>query len=153
MRELCRKVIQLVGHTARKSHIEISLEGERDVPVIEGAANHVQQAILNLVINAIQAMPDGGTLTLRTEARPGIVRITVSDTGPGLAQELADQLFDTRVTTKPEGSGLGLPMVRMVAESHGGAVWYRSTSGEGASFSLVFPTPSEHVDPDRTHRF
>ena len=102
----------------------------------------MQQAILNLVINAIQAMPEGGTLTLRTDARPGIVRLTVSDTGPGLAQELADQLFDTRVTTKPEGSGLGLPMVRMVAESHGGAVWYRSTSGEGASFSLVLPTRS-----------
>jgi PAS domain S-box-containing protein len=140
MRDLCRRVIQLVGHTAHKSHVEIRLEGQPDLPMVQGLASRLQQALLNLVLNAIQAMPDGGTVTLHADTLPDLVRITVSDTGPGLPQELADQLFDTRVTTKPDGSGLGLPLVRLIAESHGGGVWYRSAPGEGAAFTLVLPT-------------
>jgi signal transduction histidine kinase len=85
-------------------------------------------------------MPDGGSLALRTDSSQGVVRLTVSDTGHGLSQELADQLFDTRVTTKPEGTGLGLPLVRMIVESHGGSVWYRSVPDQGAAFTLVLPT-------------
>jgi signal transduction histidine kinase len=68
-----------------------------------------------------------------------MVKLRISDTGPGLPQELSDQLFDTRVTTKPGGSGLGLPLVRLIVESHGGGVWYRSAPGKGASFTLVLP--------------
>ena len=139
-RDLCRRVIQLVTHAARQSNVEIRFEGEEHLPLIHGAPNHLQQAILNLVLNAIQAMPTGGVLTLGTHTSPGAVRLTVSDTGPGLSQELSDRLFDTRVTTKPGGSGLGLPLVRLIAEAHGGSVWYRSVPGKGAAFSLIFPT-------------
>jgi signal transduction histidine kinase len=124
---------------ARKSRVEIRLEGEESPPMVYGVANRLQQAILNLVLNAIQAMPEGGTVTLRVDSYAEMVRLAVSDTGPGLPQELADQLFDTRVTTKEEGSGLGLPLVRLIAESHGGGVWYRSKPGEGASFMMVLP--------------
>ena len=143
LRELSRRVIQLVAYAARISHVQIGLSGDEHPPLVIGEANRLQQAILNLVLNAIQAMPDGGALTLHTDSYADMARITVSDTGPGLPQELADQLFDTRVTTKPDGSGLGLPLVRMIVEAHGGGVWYRSTPGEGASFTLVLPT---HAD-------
>ena len=140
LRELSRRVLQLVSYAARKSHVDIGLAGDEHPPMVLGEANRLQQAILNLVLNAIQAMPDGGKLTVRTDSYANMARVTVSDTGPGLAQELADQLFDTRVTTKPRGSGLGLPLVRLIAESHGGGVWYRSSPGAGASFTLVLPT-------------
>jgi signal transduction histidine kinase len=140
LRDLTRRVIQLVGYTARQSRIDIRLEGDEPLPAVRGIPDRLQQAILNLVLNAIQAMPDGGSLSLRTDASEGVVRLTVSDTGPGLPQELADQLFDTRVTTKPGGTGLGLPLVRMIVEAHGGSVWYRSVADRGASFTVVLPT-------------
>lgn len=140
LRDLCRRVLQLVSYAARRSHVEVGLVGDEHPPMVLGEANRLQQAILNLVLNAIQAMPDGGRLTVRTDSYANMARVTVSDTGPGLPQELADQLFDTRVTTKPGGSGLGLPLVRLIAEAHGGGVWYRSSPGEGAAFTLVLPT-------------
>ena len=143
IRDLCHRVIQLVRHAAQKSNIEIRLEGVESLPMVHGMANRLQQAILNLVLNAIQAMPDGGRLTLTTNTVSDVVRITVSDTGPGLPAGMDEQLFDTRVTTKPKGSGLGLPLVRWITEAHGGGVWYRSVPGEGASFTLVIPASEE----------
>jgi len=143
LRELARRVVQLVSYTAGQSDVEIRLEGQESLPVVRGIPDRLQQAILNLVLNAIQAMPDGGTLNIRTETSEGGVRLTVSDTGPGLAQGLAvDQLFDTRITTKPGGTGLGLPLVRMIVEAHGGSVQYRSVPDHGAAFTLVLPTNS-----------
>jgi len=141
LRDLAQKVLSLVGYLARQAGVAVKLEGEGYPPTIHGVPGRLQQAILNLVLNAIQAMPDGGTLTVRVESSAGMVRLTVSDTGPGLPHERADQLFDTRVTTKPEGSGLGLPLVRLIAEAHGGGVWYRSRPGEGTAFTLAFPLP------------
>jgi len=149
LRELSRKVIQLVNFAARKAHVEICLEGEENPPMVYGVASRLQQAILNLVLNAIQAMPDGGMLTMHISSSSPMVKLRVSDTGPGLAQELSDQLFDTRVTTKPDGSGLGLPLVRLIVESHGGGVWYRSTPGKGASFTLVLPIREAGVEDVR----
>jgi signal transduction histidine kinase len=139
IRDLCRRVVQLVDYTARKSKVEIRIEGQENLPPVHGVPDRLQQAILNLALNAVQAMPEGGRLSFHTASSSGVVRLTVSDTGEGLPQELADELFDTRVTTKPGGTGLGLPLVRMIAEAHGGSVWYRSIPGQGASFTLVLP--------------
>jgi signal transduction histidine kinase len=141
LRELARRVVQLVGFSAGQSGVEIHVEGDEPLPPVRGIPDRLQQAILNLVLNAIQAMPDGGTLNIRTDASGDVVRVTVADTGPGLAEGLAaDQLFDTRVTTKPGGSGLGLPLVRMIVEAHGGSVRYKSVPDQGAAFTLVLPT-------------
>jgi two-component system sensor histidine kinase FlrB len=69
--------------------------------------------------------------------------LSVSDNGPGLPPELADRIFESRVTTKDGGSGLGLPLVRMIAEAHGGSVRYRSDPGKGATFTLDLPSGRE----------
>jgi len=143
VREVCRRVIQLLSYAAMKARVEIKLEGEVDLPSVFGVPDRLQQAVLNLVLNAIQAMPHGGWVALQTSAADGLVRLSVTDTGPGLPQGLAEKLFDTRVTTKPGGSGLGLPLVRMIAEAHGGSVWYRSDPGKGATFTLVLPSHRE----------
>jgi signal transduction histidine kinase len=143
VRDVCRRVIQLLSYAAMKARVDLSLEGEKDLPPVFGIPDRLQQAVLNLVLNAIQAMPSGGRVALATTAADGLVRVSVSDTGPGLPQESAERLFDTRVTTKPGGSGLGLPLVRMIAEAHGGSVWYRSDPGQGATFTLVLPSSRE----------
>jgi len=139
VREVCRRVIQLLSYAAMKSRVDIKLEGDVDLPSVFGVPDRLQQAVLNLALNAIQAMPQGGRVELQTSAADGLVRVSVTDTGPGLPAGLAEKLFDTRVTTKPGGSGLGLPLVRMIAEAHGGSVWYRSDPGKGATFTLVLP--------------
>ncbi len=143
VREVCRRVIQLLSYAAMKARVEIKFEGDADLPPVFGVPDRLQQAVLNLVLNAIQAMPQGGSVALQTLAANGLVRVSVTDTGPGLPQGLAEELFDTRVTTKPGGSGLGLPLVRMIVEAHGGSVWYRSDPGKGATFTLVLPTPRQ----------
>jgi signal transduction histidine kinase len=136
-------VIQLLSYAAMKARVDIKFERQIDLPPVYGVPDRLQQAVLNLVLNAIQAMPQGGMVELHTSCSDGLVRVSVTDTGPGLPQGLAEQLFDTRVTTKPGGSGLGLPLVRMIAEAHGGSVWYRSDAGKGATFTLVLPTARE----------
>jgi signal transduction histidine kinase len=141
--EVCRRVIQLLSYAAMKAKVDIKFERQADLPPVLGVPDRLQQAVLNLVLNAIQAMPQGGKVELQTSEAAGLVRVSVTDTGPGLPQALAEQLFDTRVTTKPGGSGLGLPLVRMIAEAHGGSVWYRSDPGKGATFTLVLPTARE----------
>ena len=141
--EVCRRVIQLLAYAAMKARVDIKFERQVDLPPVFGVPDRLQQAVLNLVLNAIQAMPQGGRVELHTSCSDGLVRVSVTDTGPGLPQGLAEHLFDTRVTTKPGGSGLGLPLVRMIAEAHGGSVWYRSDAGKGATFTLVLPTARE----------
>lgn len=140
VREVCRRVHQLLAYAAMKARVTIDLQGDEDVPPVYGIPDRLQQAVLNLVLNAIQAMPHGGRVAVRIASSNGLVRLTVTDTGPGLPPELGERLFDTRVTTKPGGSGLGLPLVRMIAEAHGGSVWYRSDPGKGATFTLVLPS-------------
>jgi signal transduction histidine kinase len=144
VRELCRRVVQLVEYSARKSQVRIRLEGEEAPRPVRGVPDRLQQAILNLVLNAIQAMPGGGDLSLGATRVDRYVRVTVSDTGPGIPKELAEEVFEAGVTTRPGGSGLGLSLVRLIAESHGGRVSYRSVPGKGTSFVLDLP-----ASPDR----
>jgi signal transduction histidine kinase len=152
IRDLCRRVTQLLSYSALKANVQIRLQGVEALPPVHGVSDRLQQAILNLVLNAIQAMPQGGVVVLETSLDDGNVRLTVRDSGPGIPQELADRLFDTRVTTKPGGSGLGLPLVRMIAETHGGSVWCRSVPGEGASFTIELPAEKDVEDVSRAGR-
>jgi len=145
VRDVCRRVIQLLSYAAMKSRVELKLEGDTDLPAVVGVPDRLQQAVLNLVLNAIQAMPHGGRVALNTSSSGGLVRVSVTDTGPGLPQDLAEKLFDTSVTTKPGGTGLGLPVVRLIAEAHGGSVWYRSDPGQGATFTLVLPSARDQA--------
>jgi signal transduction histidine kinase len=108
---------------------------------IRGDAAQLEIALLSLMTNAIDAMPDGGTLRVRGVRQDGWVRIEVSDTGHGISPELMPRLFDPWVTTKPEGrgTGLGLGIVREVVHTHGGRVTAHSTPGEGATFVIELP--------------
>jgi signal transduction histidine kinase len=139
LRELCGRVRQLIAFSARRSRVEIRQAGDAEGPVVRGVGDRLQQAIVNLTLNALQAMPDGGVLTLETGREPGWAHVRVSDTGPGVPVELRGRLFESTWTTKPGGRGLGLPLVRMIAEAHGGHVRYGEAGGGGAMFTLLLP--------------
>ncbi len=139
--QVLRDLVDLVGHQARKHAVEIELDLQDGLPHVSGDALQLKQAFLNLVLNAIHAMPQGGTLTLTTRALDGRrqVRTSISDTGTGISEEQREKIFDLFYTTKEEGSGLGLPTVQRVVGSHGGKISVESAVGKGTTFHITFP--------------
>ncbi|HAY82825.1 MAG TPA: ATPase, partial [Planctomycetaceae bacterium] len=101
----------------------------------------LQAALLNLVKNAFEAMPDGGELTVRSYATTSGVALDFIDTGCGMEQTTALKMFDAFYTTKEGGSGLGLSATRKIIEAHGGLIQVQSSVGRGTKFSLQFPRP------------
>jgi len=106
---------------------------------IQADPDLLHRAIQNLALNAVDAMPSGGTLTIRTTARPGGVRLEVSDTGAGLTKEECERLFTPYYTTKKHGTGLGLAIVQSVVSDHGGKVSVESEPGRGTTFRVDLP--------------
>jgi two-component system nitrogen regulation sensor histidine kinase NtrY len=103
----------------------------------------LKRALQNLVLNALDAMPSGGTLTLRTQRQNGKVQIEVSDTGTGLTSEECERLFTPYYTSKRHGTGLGLAIVQSVVSDHGGKISVTSQPGRGSTFRVELPSPSE----------
>jgi len=100
----------------------------------------VGRALQNLVLNAIDAMPAGGRLTVRTRRAAGAVRLEVSDSGAGMTEEERTRLFTPYYTSKPHGTGLGLAIVQSVVADHRGRVWVESEQGRGATFVIELPS-------------
>jgi two-component system, NtrC family, nitrogen regulation sensor histidine kinase NtrY len=120
-----------------------------DLPPIQADAAMLHRAIENLVLNAMDAMPAGGVLMLRTSHRAGEVDIEVSDTGTGLTPQECDRLFTPYYTTKQHGTGLGLAVVQSVVSDHGGRVSVESESGVGTSFHIHLPArPPRRAAPE-----
>jgi signal transduction histidine kinase len=109
-------------------------------PLIRAGAEEILSSIINLVANAIDAQPDGGTITLRTGERDGGAWVDVADTGPGMSEDVAARVFEPFFTTKgQEGTGLGLAMVHASVERHRGTLKLTTSPGQGATFELWFP--------------
>jgi two-component system nitrogen regulation sensor histidine kinase NtrY len=106
------------------------------LPTVQADPEQMSRVLRNLVLNAIDAMPQGGTLTLRTAAQPGIARLEISDTGSGLTPEECERLFTPYYTTKTHGTGLGLAIVQSVVSDHGGRISVESEKGKGATFRI-----------------
>ena len=100
----------------------------------------LKRVLINLVTNSVQAMPDGGKLTLTGRIKPeGQVSISVKDTGVGISDAIKNQIFTPLFTTKPRGQGFGLAVCKRVIEAHGGTISFESTAGKGTEFSIQFP--------------
>jgi signal transduction histidine kinase len=134
---IVRPMLALVRPDAQKSHIEIVEELPQDLPAIRADAGQAQQALLNVLLNAIQAMPNGGKLTVGAFVN-GNVAIRVQDTGAGIPDENLQKIFSPFFTTKHRGTGLGLAITRTIMEKHGGRVGVESKLGEGTTFTLEF---------------
>lgn len=126
--------------------VELILDVQPDLPTIRADERRIAQILLNLVSNACK-FTEAGSVTLRARAENGNVLFTVQDTGPGIAPEEQDAVFEVFGQTdsglkKGEGTGLGMPISRRLAEAHGGKLWVESTLGEGASFYVSLPVQS-----------
>ena len=129
-------------------HQELSLTGVRtqlrvagDLPPVRGNPGNLQQVFLNLFLNAIQAMPQGGELTVDAARDDGFVRVRVQDTGPGIPAADLDKVFEPFFTTRPAGigTGLGLAVSHSIVQQHGGIIDVRSEPGQGAPFTVFLP--------------
>lgn len=122
--------------------IEVFRYLDPDLPGILLDKSTLQAALVNLVKNAMEAMPDGGELLARTRITRRGVALDLIDTGEGMEDEALLKMFETFYTTKDGGSGLGLPMAKRIIEAHGGVISVQSTKGRGTQFTLEFPTPA-----------
>jgi two-component system NtrC family sensor kinase len=135
---------RLVTHQQRGDNIQIEIETMKNLPVILGDEGQLQQAVVALATNAIDAMPEGGTLTLRAAPSGPNVRIEISDTGVGISPENLTKIFDPFFTTKDvgRGTGLGLAVCYGIVSEHGGRLDVRSTVGVGTTFTISLPKAS-----------
>jgi PAS domain S-box-containing protein len=139
--EIIEEMTLLLRTEATRHSVKIKAELEPDLPNIRANRVQLQQVLMNLMLNAIEAMKDaGGELTMRSllDAEGRLV-VSVSDTGVGLPPEGVEQIFDPFHTTKPQGTGMGLTITRSIIESYGGRVWATANDGPGASFHFILP--------------
>lgn len=127
--------------------IEVVRELYAELPPITVDSGRLVQVLVNLIVNSIQAMPQGGRLTIRTTVKEGDVVCIVEDTGTGMTEEVLDKLFVPFFTTKDvgEGTGLGLPVAQGIVRSHGGSIEPKSVPGRGTSFTIRLPVDPLHV--------
>ncbi|MFO7623103.1 MAG: GAF domain-containing protein [Anaerolineales bacterium] len=147
--KLCSEVLALVTHLAQMNQVEVVCEYGQDLPLVSTDANQIKQVLLNLLHNAIQAMPFGGRLTLKTAHQlksdhpdlPDGVRISVADTGEGIPSENIDRIFEPFFTTRPPGTGtgLGLSVSYAIVHDHGGMLEVESQMGNGSCFTIFLP--------------
>jgi signal transduction histidine kinase len=135
-----------------KSGIDLQCVLNPQLPNVIGDQLALNQVLVNLVVNAIQAMPEGGTLIIRTSAVEDRVHIKVEDTGHGMSQETMKKIFIPFFTTKDvnEGTGLGLAVVHGIITSHGGKINVSSTPGKGSLFDVILPVPKNILEDEES---
>jgi PAS domain S-box-containing protein len=141
---LVKKVLAVTRGQYEQQGVQVTLTEAAGLPSLNVAPDRIQQVFLNLVFNAIDAMPGGGRLAidLAATAEPAGVQISFADTGTGIPADVLDGIFEPFVTTKPEGSGLGLFTCHAIVEQHGGHINLESEQGRGATFFVWLPAAS-----------
>jgi len=135
-----KQVLTLAGKYLQHSQITVKQDLATDLPSTLGASDELEQVFLNLVLNAVDAMPEGGILRISSRlAEDRRLAVTFSDTGQGIAAEHLDQIFEPFFSTREEGTGLGLTVSRNVIEHHGGDISVQSAPGEGTTFTVWLP--------------
>lgn len=142
--EVITQSLSILQMKIKKAHITPLLEQPEGLPRIWIDPNQIQQVVINLILNAIQAMAKGGTLTLRTRREDGGVAVEVRDTGIGIPEAHLKKIFDPFFTTKSEGTGLGLSISLKILENHGASIDVSSFEGQGSVFTLHFPGGKNH---------
>ena len=142
LNQVARDAIAIVEHQLEMNKVKLISELDSALPDISGNANQIQQVLINLMINAQQAMEgSAGTVTVSTKAADGRVRVVVSDDGPGIPEEIKAKIFDPFFTTKAvgKGTGLGLSVSYGIVKEHQGDIRVDSRLDAGTSFTLIFP--------------
>jgi len=152
------RVLILLAENPEAKQMRVVRAYQPDIPRMHADGKQLRQVFLNLILNAVQAMPAGGQITLRTAVRNGVcadgeeptahapmVEVAVTDTGPGIPSNVLKEIFTPFMTTKRRGTGLGLSVSRRIIEDHGGWITAESPAGQGATFRVFLPIePSNH---------
>jgi signal transduction histidine kinase len=139
--EIIREMIVLLHDKASRNSISIRTELDARLATTTADRVQLQQVLMNLMLNGIEAMKDAsGELTVTSKkTAEGQLLISVNDSGIGIAPDRADRIFDAFFTTKPQGTGMGLSISRKIIESHGGRLWASANSGRGTTFQFTLP--------------
>lgn len=140
---LIEELSGFVRFELEEARISCSLKLDKELPAIDFDERYMKQALLNLIKNAIAAMPDGGVLTIKTEKQESEILIRVYDTGVGISEDHLSKIFEPYFTTKNTGSGLGLTLVFKIIREHQGEITVKSKTGEGSCFTIALPIPQK----------
>jgi PAS domain S-box-containing protein len=149
MNEVIGEMAGMLRGEAREHGVSIRTDLKNDLPMTVADRVQIQQVLMNLMLNGIEAMKDtGGVLTVKSELGEDTqIAISVNDTGPGLPLDKADQIFDAFFTTKPQGSGMGLAICKSIVEYHGGRIWANGDGGRGAILHFTLPAAPAEANP------
>lgn len=141
-REAVETTLEMLGKYLPERRVTVEKELEAGLPAARADASQLRQVLLNLIINAVEAMPDGGELTIGANLNrddPGYVTFVVGDTGAGIPEPDLARIFDPFYTTKPTGTGLGLAVAHRIVDAHGGFIEVESGPGQGTTFRVSLP--------------
>jgi signal transduction histidine kinase len=127
-------------HTPQPENIDLVKDINNDLPMVMVDADQIRQVFINIILNAQQAMPDGGYLNIQTRSKDGVVEVDFTDTGCGIPESDINKIFDPLFTTKAKGIGLGLSVCKSILERHGGGIRVESKVGKGTTFTVSLPT-------------
>ena len=141
LNRVAEEIVHLAQKDMSRARVDVTLKLDENLPGISADANAIGQVLLNLLTNALRAMPDGGEITIETRHLPATrsVRLLVRDNGSGIPPEILPRIFDPFFTTKPDGTGLGLSISHGIVHEHHGTVDVNSEVGKGTTFTLTFP--------------
>jgi signal transduction histidine kinase len=130
----------VLSSIAIPTNISVQIRMNNNFPQVKADHQLMKRVLINLVTNAVQAMPNGGKLTIKSQVNPeGQLSVTVMDTGIGISEKIKPQIFTPLFTTKPRGQGFGLAVCKRVIEEHGGKICFESQEGKGAKFTIQLP--------------
>ena len=145
VQDILNEVATLVEGEAQQSKVQIRVVAPLTLPPLKADHEYFRQTLLNLILNGLQAMPEGGTFTLEAKTSNGNFLIAVTDTGTGITAENQRRIFEPYFTTKAKGTGLGLAVSRRIIEAHGGTITVFSEPGQGCRFTISVPINSVEV--------
>ena len=135
---LLESVVRLAAETAKMANVHILVDAQETAPIAVDA-EQIKQVLLNLVLNAVQAMPEGGQVVLRARQEDGSVLLEIADQGSGIPSEDLERIFDPFFTTRADGTGLGLSIAYQIVHGHGGQISVRNNRDRGATFTVILP--------------
>ena len=145
VQDVLNELATLVEGEAQQSKVQIRVVAPPTLPPLKADREYLRQTLLNLILNGLQAMPKGGTLTLKANTSNGNFLISVTDTGIGIAPENRRRIFEPYFTTKAKGSGLGLAIARRIIEAHGGTITVFSETDQGCCFQIALPINRKEI--------